>query len=162
MKYIPVDQKSLKGCCCHLNTIIFFPGDFKQFDWIDSEDFDELTLIWAILNSLFSHVYQKTQKNIFNRKFPLFRPNFRGKRHFQRDETSDARVESSMKLFVSPRASILAMIDSLGLQSWHLVANLLKKRLKTTPSRGQIFLKFFFEVSFNELLNIHKEFCQKK
>ena len=31
------------------------------------------------------------KKNIFDLKFPLFRPNFRGKSHFQRDETRDAR-----------------------------------------------------------------------
>ena len=52
MKYIPVDQKSMKGCCCHLKSIIFFYGISSSL--IESVRKILISSLWF---GLFSHVY---------------------------------------------------------------------------------------------------------
>ena len=69
MKYIPMDQNSLKGCCCHLNTVIFFQGISSSLIESLRRIFDELTLIWA----QFSHVFLFHEHTFsFNWIHPVF------------------------------------------------------------------------------------------
>ena len=65
-------------------------------------------------------INKNEKKNFFAKIFYIFdpifdgRPIFKGMKHVTR---GIARVESGIKLFVGPGPSILAIIDTLGLES---------------------------------------------
>ena len=90
---------------------------------------------------------KKSRKKIFFENFHFFgtffegRATFKGIKHVTRRR---AKVESGIKLFLRPRASILAIIDIYGWKRWHLVAKILKKTQITTPPSGRNFSKNLF------------------
>ena len=80
------------------------------------------------------------KKNFLSENFHFFGPIFEGRATFKEmihPTRRIAEVESGTGLFSRPRATILAILNVYG-KRWHLVVNLLKERLKTTPPSGQI------------------------
>ena len=93
-------------------------------------------------------IFNKYPKmTFFRQKWPIFYglAIFKGMIHVTRGR---ARVATGIKLFVCPRALILAIIDVWGPMGWHLAANLVTKIGKTTPSSGENFLKNFSDFNF--------------
>jgi len=96
---------------------------------------------------------KKSQKNFFDLKFSLFRPNFRGKSHFQRVETRDAQLSAGYSWYQIvrwPKAFNSSYNRHLRVEALTSGGQFSEKigihLVKTTTSSDENFFKNFFIV----------------
>ena len=87
-------------------------------------------------------------KIFFDQNFSFFWPNFRGKGHFQRDETRDAQVSTGhgrYQIVRWPKAFNSSYNRDLRVGKLTSGGQFSEKNGETTPSNGVNFLKNFFQ-----------------